>query len=83
MLKEQIYMHQHKGFIIIGNEDYACLLNKSLYGLKQSPKQWNKRFDTFFLLVISIIGTSIIILFVIRNCLIIILFICCHMFMTS
>lgn len=48
MLKEQIYMHQHKGFIIIGNEDYACLLNKSLYGLKQSPKQWNKRFDTFF-----------------------------------
>ena len=49
VLKEQIYMHQHKGFIILGKEDYASLLKKSLYGLKQSPRQWYKKFDTFFI----------------------------------
>lgn len=46
-LEEQIYMHQPEGFEIRGKKDHVCLLKKSLYGLKQSPRQWYKRFDTF------------------------------------
>jgi hypothetical protein len=48
-LEEQIYMHQPEGFKIQGKEDQVCLLKKSLYGLKQSPRQWYKRFDTFMI----------------------------------
>nr|AAB36257.1 retrotransposon peptide {Ty1-copia retrotransposon element, clone Sat 32} [Vicia sativa, leaves, Peptide Transposon Partial, 77 aa] [Vicia sativa] len=46
-LEEQIYMKQPEGFEVQEKEDHVCLLKKSLYGLKQSPRQWYKRFDTF------------------------------------
>ncbi|KAG8472564.1 hypothetical protein CXB51_034519 [Gossypium anomalum] len=46
-LEEDIYMQQLEGFTISEKEDYVCLLKKSFYGLKQSPKQWYKRFDSF------------------------------------
>ena len=49
-LEEEIYMDQSKGFIVPGKENYVCKLKKSLYGLKQSPRQWYKRFDSFMLL---------------------------------
>ncbi|GMP62704.1 hypothetical protein CsSME_00024701 [Camellia sinensis var. sinensis] len=37
-LEEEIYMSQPDGFKIAGKENWACKLNKSLYGLKQSPR---------------------------------------------
>ncbi|KAK9220923.1 hypothetical protein WN944_009347 [Citrus x changshan-huyou] len=46
-LEEQILMAQPKCFECKGKEDYVCLLHKSLYGLKQSPRQWYIRFDDF------------------------------------
>ncbi|KAG8474474.1 hypothetical protein CXB51_031434 [Gossypium anomalum] len=46
-LEEDIYMQQPEGFIVSKKEDYVCLLRKSFYGLKQSPRQWYKRFDSF------------------------------------
>ncbi|KAL0444267.1 UNVERIFIED_CONTAM: Retrovirus-related Pol polyprotein from transposon TNT 1-94 [Sesamum latifolium] len=46
-LDETIYMSQPDGFISDIHPDHVCLLKKSLYGLKQSPRQWNKKFDLF------------------------------------
>ncbi|CAM8947754.1 unnamed protein product [Rhodiola kirilowii] len=48
-LDETIYMSQPKCFISGNAENTVYLLNKSLYGLKQSPRQWYKRFDEFML----------------------------------
>ena len=48
-LEEDIYMNQSEGFIIPEKENLICRLKKYLYGLKQSPRQWYKRFDSFML----------------------------------
>ncbi|GJT34377.1 retrotransposon protein, putative, ty1-copia subclass [Tanacetum coccineum] len=45
-LEEVIYMKQPPGYEQ-GNK--VCLLKKSLYGLKQSPRQWYRRFDEYML----------------------------------
>ena len=37
-LKEEIYMKQPEGFIAKGKEHLVCKLNRSIYGLKQSPR---------------------------------------------
>ena len=46
-LEEDIYMSQPEGFIVQGQESLVYKLRKSLYGLKQVPRQWYKKFDSF------------------------------------
>ncbi|UYV73960.1 hypothetical protein LAZ67_11001597 [Cordylochernes scorpioides] len=44
-LKETVYMRQPDGFIQKGEENKVCKLEKSLYGLPQSGKCWNKKIN--------------------------------------
>ncbi|KAK1693822.1 hypothetical protein QYE76_010519 [Lolium multiflorum] len=48
-LEEEIYMDQPEGFVVSGKEDLVCKLKRSLYGLKQSPRQWYKRQSAIYL----------------------------------
>lgn len=41
-LQETIYMKQPPGFIVEEKENHVCLLRRSIYGLKQSARVWNK-----------------------------------------
>ncbi|XP_024011200.1 uncharacterized protein LOC112086480 [Eutrema salsugineum] len=48
-LSETVYMTQPTGFEDKAHPDYVCRLNKSLYGLKQSPRAWFDKFSSFLL----------------------------------
>jgi transposase InsO family protein len=47
-LEEEIYMKQPEGFHEFGPE-YVCRLRKSIYGLKQAARQWNKKLHSTLL----------------------------------
>nr|GEX03208.1 hypothetical protein [Tanacetum cinerariifolium] len=44
-LDEDIYMEQPKGYVDPKYPNRVCKLQRSIYGLKQASRQWNKRFD--------------------------------------
>ena len=44
VLEEEIYMEQPEGFVAKGEEDKVCKLVRSLYGLKQAGRVWNRTF---------------------------------------
>ena len=46
-LDKEIYMQQLEEFVVPGMEHMVCKLSRSLYGQKQAPRQWYKKFDSF------------------------------------
>ncbi|GKA17883.1 retrotransposon protein, putative, ty1-copia subclass [Tanacetum coccineum] len=44
-LDEDIYMVQPEGFVDPNHPRKVCKLQRSIYGLKQASRSWNKRFD--------------------------------------
>ena len=47
-LEEEIYMSQPVGVSAMGEKSHlVCLLKKSLYGLKQVPRMWYQKFDSY------------------------------------
>jgi len=48
-LEEKIYIKQSEKYFQESQENKVCLLKKSIYRVKQSPRQWYKRFDLFMI----------------------------------
>jgi hypothetical protein len=48
-MEEEIYMKQPEGYVVKGKKELVCKLKKYRYGLKQSPRMWYKKFDTYML----------------------------------
>lgn len=48
-LEEEIYVKQSEGFVVQGQEQKIWRLVKSLYEMKQAPKQWHEKFDNLML----------------------------------
>ena len=45
-LKEDLYMMQPEGFVDPKNANKVCKLQRSIYGLVQASRSWNKHFDS-------------------------------------
>ena len=46
-IHDEIYMNHPEGYIT--DPSLVCKLKKSLYGLKQSPREWYSKMDAFLL----------------------------------
>jgi hypothetical protein len=48
-LEEEIYMKHPEGFVVKGKQELVCKLKRYLYSLKQFPRMWYHKFDTYIL----------------------------------
>ena len=46
-LEEEVYIEKLEGFQLNNKGDYVCKLKKALYGIKQAPRAWYARLDSY------------------------------------
>ena len=47
LVEEEVYVEQPLGFETHDRESHVCRLKKALYDLKQEPRTWHGRIDSF------------------------------------
>ena len=47
VIEEEVYIEQPEGFIVHGSDSHVCRLKKALYGLKEAPRAWYSRIDSY------------------------------------
>eukprot|EP00253_Pinus_taeda_P023784 PITA_23784 len=48
-IKEEVYVEKHEGFEIYDRKSHICRLKKALYGLKEAPRAWYERIDSYLM----------------------------------
>jgi hypothetical protein len=51
LIQEEVYIKQPQGFKVHGRDSHVCRLKKALYGMKQAPRAWYSRIDTYLQLM--------------------------------
>jgi hypothetical protein len=46
---KEVYVEQPAGYVVRGKKDKVYRLKKVLYGLKQTPRAWYKKIDSYFI----------------------------------
>jgi hypothetical protein len=49
VIEKELYIEQPQGFVIYGKESHVCKLKKALYVLKQAPRAWYARIDSYLM----------------------------------
>jgi hypothetical protein len=47
VIKEEVYIEKPQGFEVEDKKSHVCKLKKALYGLRQAPRAWYGRIDSF------------------------------------
>ena len=48
MIEEEVYIEEPEGFETLDRQLHVCQLKRALYGLKQEPRTWYTRIDSYF-----------------------------------